>query len=89
MALLKTLANSWYSERTFKRPEVSTSCAELACMFKKWKQSWNLLEPESFDVCKNAIAPIIVILGHSEVNYYKINYSLICDIWTLGVVSEV
>ena len=48
-----------------------------------------MLEPESFDVCKNAIAPIIVILGHSEVNYYKMNYSLICNIWTLGALSEI
>jgi len=27
-----------------------------------------LLEPESFDVYKNATVPIIVMLGHSEVD---------------------
>jgi len=27
-----------------------------------------LLEPRSFDMCKNAAALMIVILGHSEIN---------------------
>ena len=70
------MENSKYLERTFKRPEVSISCIELAYMFKEWKKSWNLLEPESFDVFKNDIAPIIVILGHLEVNIEILNASM-------------
>ena len=27
--------------------------------------------------------------GRCSVNYHKMNYSFICDIWTLGVLSEV
>ena len=37
-------------------------------MSKEWRQSSKLLEPRSFNVCKNAAAPIIVILGHSELD---------------------
>jgi len=35
-----------------------------------------LLEPESFDVCKNAIALIIVISGSPEVNIEILNASI-------------
>ena len=27
-----------------------------------------MLEPKSFDVCKNAVAPMIAMLGHSELD---------------------
>ena len=27
-----------------------------------------MLEPRSFDMCKNAIAPMIAMLGHSELD---------------------
>jgi len=37
-------------------------------MSKEQRQISKLLEPESFDVCKNATASIIVMLGYSEVN---------------------
>ena len=37
-------------------------------MFKEQRHSLKLLEPGSFDACKNAAAPIIVILGHSELD---------------------
>ena len=37
-------------------------------MFKEWKQSSKLYEPGSFDVYKNAVVPIIVILGHLELD---------------------
>ena len=37
-------------------------------MSKKQRQSSKLLEPKSFDVCKNATAPIIVMLNCSELN---------------------
>ena len=35
-------------------------------MSKEQRQSSKLLEPRSFDICKNAAAPIIVILGCSK-----------------------
>ena len=37
-------------------------------MSKEQRQSSKLLEPRSFDTCKNAAAPIIVILGCLEVD---------------------
>ena len=37
-------------------------------MSKKQRQSLKLLEPRSFDVCKNAAAPMIAMLGCSELN---------------------
>ena len=37
-------------------------------MSKKQRQSWNLLKPESFDVCKNIAALIIVMLDHLEID---------------------
>ena len=66
--MLKTLANSWYSEETLERSEASASFVELVWMFKKQRQSLKLLEPRSFDVCKNAAAPMIATLGHSELD---------------------
>ena len=37
-------------------------------MFKEQRQSLKLLESESFNVCKNAEAPIIVMLDCLEMN---------------------
>jgi len=37
-------------------------------MSKEQRQSSKLLEPESFDAYKNAAAPIIAMLGHSEID---------------------
>ena len=37
-------------------------------MSKEQRQSLKLWEPRSFNVCKNAVAPIIVMLGYSELN---------------------
>jgi len=37
-------------------------------MSKKQRQSSKLWEPGSFDACKNAAAPIIVMLGRSELD---------------------
>ena len=37
-------------------------------MSEEQRQSSKLLEPGSFDVCKNAAAPIIAILGCSEID---------------------
>ena len=37
-------------------------------MFKEQRQSSKLLKPGSFDVYKNVVAPIIVMLGHSELD---------------------
>ena len=37
-------------------------------MFEEQRQSSKLLEPGSFDACKNAIVPIITMLGCSEVD---------------------
>ena len=37
-------------------------------MSKKQRQSSKLWEPRSFDVCKNAAAPIIAILGCSKLD---------------------
>ena len=51
-----------------ERLGVSTSFVELAWISEEWKQSWNLLKPGSFDVCKKTVVPIIVMLGHSEVD---------------------
>ena len=70
--------NLWYSERTLERLEVSASYTELAWMSKKQNQSWNLLEPRSFDAYMNVAVPIIVMLDHSEI-----------DIETLDVDIEI
>ena len=37
-------------------------------MFEEQRQSSKLLEPRSFDACKKAVAPMIAMLGHSELN---------------------
>ena len=37
-------------------------------MSKEQRQSSKLWEPRSFDVCKNAAAPMIVMLGHLELD---------------------
>ena len=37
-------------------------------MSKEQRQNLKLLEPRSFDACKNATALIIVMLGHSELD---------------------
>ena len=54
-------------EEILKRSEVSTSFVELAWMSKEQRQSWNLLEPRSFDVYKNAAILMMAILGYSEI----------------------
>ena len=35
---------------------------------KEQRQIWKLLEPRSFDIQKKVITPIIVVLGHSEID---------------------
>ena len=57
-----------YLERILERSEASASFVELAWMFKEQRQSWNLLESESFDVSKNSTVLIIVMLGHLEID---------------------
>ena len=37
-------------------------------MSKEQRQSLKLWEPRSFDACKNAAAPMIVMLGHLELD---------------------
>ena len=37
-------------------------------MSEEQRQSSKLLEPRSFDTCKNATAPMIAMLGHSEID---------------------
>ena len=37
-------------------------------MFREQRQSSKLLEPGSFDICKNATAPMITMLGCSELD---------------------
>ena len=37
-------------------------------MSKERRQSSKLWEPRSFDACKNAAAPMIVMLGHPELD---------------------
>ena len=37
-------------------------------MSKEQRQSSKLLEPRSFDICKKAAAPMIVMLDHSELD---------------------
>ena len=37
-------------------------------MSEEQRQSWNLLESRSFDMHKNTVAPMIAILGCSEVD---------------------
>jgi len=37
-------------------------------MSKEQRQSLKLLEPGSFDACKNATVSMIAILGHSEID---------------------
>ena len=64
--MLKMSANSWYLEGTLDRSGASASFAELAWMSKERRQSSRLWEPRSFDIHKNATAPIIVMLDYSE-----------------------
>ena len=44
------------------------SFAELAWISEEQRHILKLLELRSFNTCKNAVAPIIVILGYLEVN---------------------
>ena len=37
-------------------------------MSEEQRQSSKLWEPGSFDICKNAAAPMIAMLGHSELD---------------------
>jgi len=37
-------------------------------MSEERRQSLKLWEPRSFDACKNATAPMIAMLGHSELD---------------------
>jgi len=37
-------------------------------MSKEQRQSLKLLEPGSFDACKNVTIPMIAMLGHSELD---------------------
>jgi len=37
-------------------------------MSEEQRQSSKLLEPRSFDACKNTTAPMIAMLGHSEID---------------------
>ena len=57
-----------YLERILERSEASASFVELAWMSKEQRQSWNLLESESFDVSKNSTVLIIVMLGYLEID---------------------
>ena len=68
LVFLKTSANSWYLEGTLERSGASASFAELAWMSEEWRQSSKLWEPKSFDAYKNTEAPMIVILGHLELD---------------------
>ena len=62
------LVNSWYLKGTLERSEASASFAKLAWMSEEQRQSWNLLELRSFDMCKNATTLMIAMLDHLEVN---------------------
>ena len=68
LVLLKMLANSWYLEGSLEGLEASASFAELAWVFKKWRQSSKLLEPKSSDTYKNAAALMRAMLGCSELD---------------------
>ena len=68
LVLLKISVNLWYLEETLERSEAFTSFTELAWMSEKWRQSSKFLESGSFDVCKNATASIIVMLGYLELD---------------------
>ena len=37
-------------------------------MFKEWRQSWNFLEPRSFDTYMNATTPMITMLDCLEID---------------------
>ena len=45
-------------------------------MSKEWRQSSKLLKPRSFDVHKNAIAPIIAMLGCLELDMEALDTSM-------------
>ena len=66
--LLKTLANSWYSGGILERSEDFVIFAELAWISEEWKQSWNLLEPRSFDAYINTAVPMITILDYLKID---------------------
>ena len=68
LVLLKMSVNLWYLEETLERSGASASFAKLVWMSEKQRQSSKLLEPGSFDVCKNAATPMIAMLGCSELN---------------------
>ena len=56
----------WYLEGILERLEASASFVELAWISEKQRQSSKLLESGSFDVHKNTVIPMIVMLGHLE-----------------------
>ena len=60
--------NSWYSEGTLERLGASASFVELAWMSEEQRQSLKLWKPGSFDVCKNAVISMIVMLGCLELD---------------------
>ena len=62
------MANLWYSEEILERSGASASFVELVWMFEGWKQSSKLLELKSFNMCKNATVPIIVMLDCLKIN---------------------
>ena len=68
LVLLKTSVNSWYSEGILERSEASASFVKLAWMSEEQRQSSKLWEPKSFDMCKNAVTPMITMLGCSELD---------------------
>ena len=55
-------------EGILERSEVSASFAELAWISEEQRQNSKLLEPGSFNACKNITALIIVMLGHSKLD---------------------
>ena len=76
MVLLKTLVNLWYLEGTLERLEVSASFAKLAWISEEQRQSWNLLEPRSFDIYMNVIVSIIAMLDCSEIDMKVLNIGM-------------
>jgi len=62
------LENLWYSGGKLEISGASASFVELAWISKEQRQSSKLLELESFDACKNAAVPMIVMLGHLELD---------------------
>ena len=70
------LVATWAKSKIIIDQELLQVFAELVWISKEQRQSLKLLEPRSFDVHKNAAAPMIAMLDYSELD---------TEVWDAGM----